>query len=217
MFFPIRDDVPHRRTPVVNYLLIAANVALFFVQVNMGKAAYQYAAHPNEIVAGRHVFTILTSMFMHGSIMHLLSNMWFLYIFGDNVEDAFGHIAYFFVYLASGVCGTMLQVLMMPGSSTPMVGASGAISGVMGAYLLLYPRARVLTVVPVFLLSFISIPAVIYLGLWIGIQLLFGFSAPRAGGGTAFFAHIGGFGLGLVFGIVARIASRRTRFSYRIR
>jgi len=217
MFFPIRDDIPHRKPPVTNYLLIAANIVVFVLQVKSGPAAYQYAAVPSQVVHGHQLYTVLTSMFMHGGIAHILSNMWFLWIFGDNVEDAFGHLGYLAVYIAAGICGATLQILTTPGSETPMLGSSGAISGVMGAYLVLYPRARVLTLWPIFLLSFFNIPAVIYLLLWIGIQVLFGLATPQSGGGTAFFAHIGGFAFGFMLGFIARILGRRPQVSYRIR
>jgi len=214
---PLRDDVPHRRFPIVNWLLIAANVAVFVLQWTRGLAMDQYAAIPASISHGRHLYTILTSMFMHGGILHILSNMWFLYIFGDNVEDVFGHVGYLAFYLVSGVCGALLQVVVSHNSVIPMIGASGAISGVLGAYLVLYPRARILTLLPIFIfIQLVNVPAFVFLGLWIVVQLLSGLAGPRAGGGVAFFAHIGGFALGFLMGILARVFQPRRGLQYRI-
>jgi membrane associated rhomboid family serine protease len=214
---PLRDDVPRRRFPIINWLLIATNVAVFILQWTRGEAMDRFAAIPASISSGRHLYTILTSMFMHGGILHILSNMWFLYIFGDNVEDAFGHIGYLAIYLVSGICGALLQVVVSQHSTIPMIGASGAISGVLGAYLVLYPRARILTLIPIFIfIQFINVPAFVFLGFWIIIQLLSGLAAPRAGGGVAFFAHIGGFAFGLLMGILVRIFKPRNRLRYRV-
>jgi membrane associated rhomboid family serine protease len=214
---PLRDDIPRRRFPIINWLLIAANVAVFALQWTRGEAMDRYAAIPASISSGHHLYTILTSMFMHGGIFHILSNMWFLYIFGDNVEDAFGHIGYLAIYLVSGICGALLQVAVSQHSSIPMIGASGAISGVLGAYLVLYPRARILTLLPIFIfIQFINVPAFIFLGFWIAVQLLSGLAGPRAGGGVAFFAHIGGFAFGLLMGILVRIFRPRRGLQYRI-
>jgi len=214
---PLRDDILHRRPPIINYLLIAANVVVFFLQLKAGDRMDHFAAVPAAISHGHELYTVFTSMFMHGGAFHILSNMWFLYIFGDNVEDAFGHIGYLAVYLISGICGAFLQVFMSPSSSVPMVGASGAISGVLGAYMALYPRARILTLIPIFFfIRLYNIPAVIFLGFWILIQLLSGFYGPRTGGGVAFFAHIGGFAFGLALALMARLVRRRRRPQYSI-
>lgn len=215
--FPLRDDIPHRRAPLVNWALIAANVAVFLLQLTRGPGLDRFAAVPALISEGRQLHTVLTSMFMHGGIFHILSNMWFLYIFGDNVEDVFGRFGYLGVYLAAGVCGAGLQIAVNPGSSIPMVGASGAISGVLGAYMVLFPGARILTILPIFLfIQFIQVPAVLFLGFWILIQLLNGFGAPRSGGGVAFFAHIGGFAFGFLVGLIARRIRRRRRVRYSV-
>lgn len=214
---PLRDDIPHRRKPVVNYLLIAANVAVFGLQLVLGGSMEQFAALPRTIAHGHRFYTVFTSMFMHGGVFHILGNMWFLYIFGDNVEDTFGHLGYLLVYLVAGVCGTGLQILVSASSRIPMVGASGAISGVLGAYLVLYPRARVLTLLPIFIfIQLINIPAFVFLGFWIVVQLLSGFAAPRSGGGVAFYAHIGGFGFGVLMGFLARLFRPRRRLQYRV-
>jgi len=215
---PLRDDIPHRRPPIINWLLIAANVGVFAIQITRGEAMDRLAAIPASISQGRQLYTILTSMFMHGGIFHILSNMWFLYIFGDNVEDTFGHVGYLLIYLVSGICGALLQVAVSQHSTIPMVGASGAISGVLGAYLVLYPGARILTLLPIFIfIQLINIPAFVFLGFWIVLQLLSGLASPRSGGGVAFFAHIGGFAFGFLMGLIARAARRGRSLRYSIR
>jgi membrane associated rhomboid family serine protease len=215
---PLRDDIPHRRTPVVTWLLIATNVGVFILQLTRGVTLDRFAAVPASIAGGHSLYTILTSMFMHGGFLHILSNMWFLYIFGDNVEDAFGHVGFLFIYLLAGVCGALLQVAVAHNSTIPMIGASGAIAGVLGAYLVLYPGARVLTLLPIFIfIQLINIPASIFLGFWIVLQLLSGLASSRAGGGVAFFAHIGGFALGFLAGLIARAFRPRRGLRYTIR
>lgn len=215
---PLRDDIPHRRTPIVTWLLIAANVGVFILQLNRGAPMDRFAAIPAGISHGQNLYTILTSMFMHGGFLHILGNMWFLYIFGDNVEDSFGHVGYLLIYLLAGACGALLQVAVAHNSTIPMIGASGAISGVLGAYLVLYPRARILTILPIFIfIQLINIPAFIFLGFWIVLQLLSGLGSPRTGGGVAFFAHIGGVAIGLVAGLIARSLRPRRGLRYTIR
>lgn len=164
-----------------------------------------YGMIPAEIVQGRQLQTLVTSMFLHGGILHLLGNMWYLYIFGDNVEDRLGRLQYLAVYLVSGLFGSLLHILVSPHSAIPTIGASGAISGVMGAYLVLFPRARVLTLVPIlFFLRFLYLPASLLLGFWILMQLLYGCSAAPGSGGVAYFAHIGGFAVGVLAALLAR-------------
>jgi hypothetical protein len=214
---PLRDDIRHRKPPITNWLLIGANVAVFVLQLTHGDTLDRYAAVPGAISHGRQLYTVFTSMFMHGGIFHILGNMWFLYIFGDNVEDAFGHFFYVVFYLAAGACGALLQVLINPNSTIPMIGASGAISGVLGAYIVLYPRARILTLLPIFIfIQFINVPAVIFLGYWMFIQVLSGLGSPRSGGGVAFFAHIGGFGFGFLLSLVLRPFLNRRRRWYEV-
>jgi membrane associated rhomboid family serine protease len=214
---PLRDDIGHRRFPLVNWFFILANIAVFVLQF-LGIVPSSFAAVPERISHGHALYTILTSMFMHGGLFHILSNMWFLYIFGDNVEDAFGHASYFAIYILAGICGALAQVTVAPNSSIPMVGASGAISGVLGAYMVLYPAARILTLLPIFIfIQFLNVPAIVFLGYWILIQLLSGFGSPRTGGGVAFFAHIGGFALGFLMGFVGRTLVKRRRLRYSIR
>jgi membrane associated rhomboid family serine protease len=158
--------------------------------------------------------TPLTSMFMHGGWVHLIGNMLFLHVFGDNIEDELGHARYLLFYLVTGLGAVALQVAIDPDGSTPMVGASGAIAGVLGGYMMLHPRARVLTLVPVVFIFFVELPAFLFLFVWFGLQLLQGFLSlgvtDEAAGGVAFFAHIGGFVLGLVLVKMLRLpASER--------
>lgn len=210
---PLRDETRSQRRPFVTWLLIAANIAVFILQLRDPHGMMeQYALYPARLIRGDQLYAILSSMFMHGGIAHILGNMWFLYIFGDNVEDVLGHFRYILFYLLAGVCGALLQVLVSSHSTIPMVGASGAISGVLGAYLVLFPGARILTLLPIFIfIQFVNIPAWIFLGYWILIQVLSGMGAPRTGGGVAFFAHIGGFAFGFLVALFAR--RRRNRNS----
>jgi membrane associated rhomboid family serine protease len=212
---PLRDDIRRRRFPAINWLLILLNVGVFVLQL-IGMVPDTYAAVPRTIMHGHELYTIITSMFMHGGFLHILGNMWFLYIFGDNVEDAFGHLGYLAIYLVSGIIGALLQIAVAPHSLIPMLGASGAISGVLGAYMVLYPGARILTLIPVFFLLRVNVPAIVFLGIWILIQVLSGLGSPRTGGGVAFFAHIGGFAFGLVAGIIARLTRSRPRIRYSV-
>ncbi len=225
---PLRDNIPSRRTPVLTCTLIAINVFVYFVlQPSSGTRAslhftLEWGLVPADLLGGvprmPHPvpvwWTVVTSMFLHGSFLHILGNMWFLWLFGDNVEDALGRARFLVFYLLSGVAAAMAQVLMGPSSRIPMVGASGAISGVLGGYILLYPHARVLTLIPIFFFAQIAeIPAFIMLGLWFLIQLMSGLgSLGFEAGGVAWFAHVGGFlaGMGLV-GIFQRQSRRPVR------
>jgi membrane associated rhomboid family serine protease len=215
---PLKDDNPTRTFPIINYALIAINVAVFFYQVNLPPPAYKAFVLANatvpmripEFLAGylgfqMAFYPMFTSMFLHGGLMHLLGNMLFLYVFGDNVEDYFGHLGYLIFFLFCGVTSGFVHVLFNWSSSLPAMGASGAISGVMGAYAVLYPRANVLMLFFVFLLP---IPAIFVLGYWFVLQFLEGIGRLGAAntGGVAFWAHIGGFVIGLV---IAWIVKRR--------
>jgi len=210
---PLRDNVPSRGTPAVTYALIAANVAVYFLlQPSGGTRAgliftLQWGLVPSDLLGGMPrvphpvppSWTVLTSMFLHGGLFHILGNMWYLWLFGDNVEDAMGRARFAVFYFLSGVGAAAVQVLVDPGSRIPMVGASGAISGVLGGYLLLYPHARILTLIPLgFFTQIVEIPAVIVLGFWIVVQVLNGFlTFSLQTGGVAWFAHIGGFAAGM--------------------
>jgi membrane associated rhomboid family serine protease len=210
MFIPLKDLNPRRTFPIVNVLLILANVAVFFYQFTLPPQAFKAFVLSNATIPARipaalsgHAslelafLPLLTSMFLHSGFMHLAGNMLFLWIFGDNVEDTFGHIPYLLFYLVCGVGAGLLHILFNWNSSVPALGASGAISGVMGAYMVLFPRQPVLTLVFIFL---VPIPAVFLLGYWFLIQALEAFTSvgAAASGGVAFWAHVGGFLLGVM-------------------
>jgi membrane associated rhomboid family serine protease len=215
--FPIRDTIRSRSVPVVNYALIAANILIFLFESALSQRGFQallvsFGLIPANfaLTSAHSLLTIFTSMFLHGSWFHVLSNMWFLFIFGDNVEDRMGSVRYLAFYLLSGVAAALVYVFIDPSLTDPTVGASGAIAGVLGGYFYLFPRARVLTFVPLFILPwFIEVPAVIFLGLWFVLQVFSGLMVSSVTmGGIAWWAHIGGF----VFGyIVVRFFVRRPR------
>lgn len=230
---PIRDDAPRYSTPYVNYFLIALNVLVFLFEQSLRPGEKnlfltEYGATPASIaswIAGRHdvslvsaTLPILTSMFLHGGWLHLIFNMWALWIFGDNVEDHLGHLPYLAFYLVCGVLADLVHTLFNLHSTAPTVGASGAIAGVMGAYFLLYPSARVLTLVPFFFVFFTWLPAWVILGYWFVVQFLTGAAstisyASQKAGGVAVWAHVGGFLAGLA--LVKLFPARPQRFSYR--
>jgi len=211
--FPISDDNPRINTPIVTWSIIGVCVLVFFWQLSLGAnggeiAVYQFGMIPArlfgtatfdpELAAVPAWSTVFTSMFMHGGWMHLGFNMLFLWIFGDNVEDSMGHVRYLVFYLACGVAAALAQAVVNPESAIPMVGASGAISGVLGAYLLLHPRATVRTVI--FLGIFVTmmhLPALIVLGLWFLMQLASAAFSSSGEPGVAFWAHVGGFVAGM--------------------
>lgn len=221
--FPIQDTVRTRSFPIVNWLLIISNVAVFALlelplrsgQLNQFVLTYGLVPVRLSDAQPWSVVTILTSMFLHGGWIHLISNMWALFIFGDNVEGRMGPGRYLVFYLLSGVIASLTQVVIDPASRLPMVGASGAIAGVLGAYLILFPSARVLTLVPLFFLPwFVEVPAFIYLGIWFLLQFLSGVLALDMStmGGVAYWAHIGGFVCGL---LLVRAFARRSQTYYR--
>jgi membrane associated rhomboid family serine protease len=202
---PLRDINPTRSTPVVTYLLIALNVAVFAFEATLSplqekRFVLHYALVP-ALLEQRHFATLFTSMFMHGGLLHLLFNMWSLFIFGDNIEDRLGKLRYLLFYLVCGLGAALAQFLVDPSSQIPMIGASGAIAGVLAAYLRLFPRARVVTLIPLLIFFFIrEIPAVVFIVIWFALQVLSGLGSlgpAAAEGGVAFFAHIGGFVAGL--------------------
>jgi len=199
---PLRDTIPSARVPIVNYAIIALNVMVFWHEVSLGPRAeafvMEYGLVPREFGFDR----LLTSMFVHGGWMHLIGNMLYLYIFGDNVEDRMGHVRYVLFYLLCGAAAGITQSLTSPGSSMPMIGASGAIAGVSGAYLLFFPGSRVVTLVPIFIvLQLVEIPAVFFLGLWFVWQLASGVATlGHDVGGVAVWAHVGGFMAGMALG-----------------
>ena len=197
---PLRDDIPSETRPTVTYLLIATNVLAFLWELS-GADVLAWTLVPARFTAdpAGSAVTVVTAMFLHGGWLHLLGNMLYLWIFGDNVEDRLGHGRYLLLYVAGGAAAALAQVAIAPDSRIPMLGASGAIASVLGAYIVLYPRASVYTWVPIFL-GIIRIPAVVWLGLWFALQLLSGVASLGAqqSGGVAFFAHAGGFVAGVV-------------------
>ena len=215
--FPIRDEIPSRRAPVVTVAIIAANVAVFLYQWTLPEEAllsfvYRFGLVPARIsdpawatsvgFPSAGYGSVFTSMFLHGGVLHLVSNMWSLWIFGDNIEDRMGRARFAFFYVACGLAAGGVHWLTNPASTVPTVGASGAIAGIMGGYLLLYPHSRVLTLIPILIYPlFVHIPAFIYLGIWIVTQIFSGTMSLGRGaetGGIAFWAHIGGFFAGML-------------------
>ena len=236
MFFPIRDDQPSFSKPYVNYFIIALNVLVFVlfelpVQSQGPRAfnalVFQFGLVPHDFThaltgaanypLGANLLTILTSMFMHGDFFHILGNMWFLWIFGDNIEDRLGHFVYLVFYLICGIAAALSDIALTPTSQVPLIGASGAIAGVMGAYVLLYPKARVQTmVVLIVFFTFWWVPAWVFLGYWFLIQFvmttLTAGSVHHQTGGVAFAAHVGGFVVGLI--LIKLFPSRTRTYRY---
>jgi membrane associated rhomboid family serine protease len=211
---PISDVIPSRTVPVVTVGLIVANVLVFLYQLTLPAPALQlFVASYAVVPAWFRLPSLVTSQFLHGGLLHVGGNMLYLWIFGDNVEDRLGHARYLLFYLGAGAAAAILQILFNPFSTVPMLGASGAIAGVMGAYFVLYPQSRVLTVVfLVFLLDVVEIPAIFLLGIWFVMQLLNGVGSigvSSVGGGTAFWAHVGGFAVGVLIGLILRRRDRR--------
>lgn len=211
---PLRDENPTRTTPVVTRALIAINVLAFLYEVSMG-SYLGYFVRGWGLIPERlslaftgaeplppALLTVLTSMFLHGGWVHLIGNMWYLWVFGDNIEDRLGHVRFLGFYLVAGTVSAALHTLANPGSPIPTVGASGAIAGVLGAYAFAFPRARVITLVPIFFfLQIMALPALLVLGLWFVVQIFSGSLALGTGatGGVAWWAHIGGFAFGVLF------------------
>lgn len=206
--FPIGDDNSSRRTvPLVTYALLALNILFFFVELSGGDAFIeQWAFVPSRFLAnpGGDFVTLLTSMFMHAGWVHLIGNMLYLWIFGDNVEDRFGHIKFLAFYLLCGLAATFAQLVFSMNSSIPNLGASGAIAGVLGAYILLFPQGKVKVLMG---RSVVPMPALVVIGLWIVLQLFSGIgsiASTAQAGGVAYMAHIGGFAAGFVLTFLLR-------------
>jgi membrane associated rhomboid family serine protease len=220
---PIRDEIPTRRVPVVNYLLIVVNILVFIMMWMAGSSqeslVYQFAMIPSNFADGvglGDVFDIFTSMFMHAGIVHIAGNMLYLWIFGDNIEDRLGHVQYLIFYLVGGVVAALAHFITNSGSQIPTVGASGAIAAVLGAYLVLYPRSRIVTFIPLgFFMRLTMVPAIIVLGMWFILQLFSGVMTIGASdvGGVAFWAHIGGFVAGVVMALLF-IPKRKPESTY---
>ncbi|MBI2031065.1 MAG: rhomboid family intramembrane serine protease [Candidatus Levybacteria bacterium] len=207
--FPLSDSIKARRLPFINLILIAVNVYVFFQQitsVSQDILISKYAFIPSLINFSDFstLTPFVTAIFLHGGILHIVSNMWFLWVFGDNVEGYTGWFFYPLIFLFSGIVGNLLQYLFMTGSSIPMLGASGAVAGVLGAYFVLFPKAQIRTLIPIFgFPSVINISSAFMLGYWFLLQIISGATSigmSQDVGGVAFWAHVGGFVTGLVFG-----------------
>jgi membrane associated rhomboid family serine protease len=214
---PLRDVIPSRTTPVVTVLLIALNALAWFYEVALPPETLTEFLHAGGVVpASFNPPALFTSMFLHGSWSHVIGNMWFLWIFGDNVEDRMGHGRFLVFYLLCGLGATLGHVAMDPASTLPLIGASGAIAGVMGAYLVLYPRSRVLTLIPLIIIwDIVELPAVVLLGVWFALQLVSAgaiAATANAGGGVAFAAHVIGFALGAAGVLLFRKRGRQPRW-----
>lgn len=244
MLLPIGDDNTARTTtPYVMYAIVAINVVVFIVQLVAGESfTYAYSAVPYEITTGRDLvgpvpigryyiehapgpvpiyLTLITSMFMHGGWAHIGFNMLYLWIFGDNVEDNFGHVKFAFFYVIAGLIAAFAQIALDPSSKIPTLGASGAIAGVLGAYIVLFPHNRIRTLIPLwFIWTTTELPALIVIGIWIVLQFFsqvaaIAHTAQTRGGGVAYMAHIGGFVAGLTLVFIFRRRKRRFNYYYR--
>jgi membrane associated rhomboid family serine protease len=214
--FPLKDNIKARTFPIVNIGLIVINIVFFIYQMSYGHRVDElilafgfiparfFAQQSESWLNISSFLPVFSSMFLHANLIHLISNMWFLWIFGDNVEDCMGHGRYLLFYLLCGIASVAAQAIANPQSTLPMIGASGAISGVLGAYFLTYPQARILTLLPIFILIYlIELPAYFFLGFWFIMQFLEGSlytlnSQKMVGGGVAFWAHVGGFAAGVL-------------------
>jgi membrane associated rhomboid family serine protease len=214
--FPLKDNIPARNFPYVNIGLIVINSAVFIYQLSLGYGFDQFvltlgfiperflAQHGDNFLNPTGYLPVFSSMFMHANLIHLALNMWMLWIFGDNVEDCMGHGRYLLFFILCGMASVFAQTVSDPHSTIPMIGASGAISGVLGAYFLTYPKARILTLVPIVIIFYvIELPAYFFLGFWFLIQLIQGSlysmnSADTVSGGVAWWAHVGGFAAGVL-------------------
>jgi membrane associated rhomboid family serine protease len=221
---PLRDTIRARNMPLANWAIIGANVVIFLLEATLGPRQLMAFMTRYGVVAQRflavgdpeQIVTLTTSIFLHAGWFHLISNMWALYIFGDNVEDRMGHLRYLLFYVLCGALAGLAHIYAGPASRIPSVGASGAISAVLGAYLLLFPQARVLTLIPLFLFfSVVELPALLYIGFWFASQLFNGlFSLAVANtvccyGGVAWWAHVGGFAAGV---LLVKVFERRRSY-----
>ncbi len=215
---PLKDDNPTYTFPFVTVIIIAINFLIFIFQLPMGRLeeftfVRMAGAIPYEITHLKDLyppafvpipFTLFTAMFVHGGLLHIAGNMLYLWIFGDNIEDRVGHIGFIFFYLITGIVASLAHILMTPNSLVPMIGASGAIAGILGAYFVLFPRAHVITLIFFIFVYIVRVPAVVFLGLWFFLQLM----SSGLGGGIAWYAHIGGF---LAGAILIRLFDKRGR------
>ena len=213
---PLRDIIPSRTTPVVTIVLIAVNVLVFLFELSLGRNVDQFTLYWGLVPAAFSWVTVVTSMFLHGGFLHVAGNMLYLWIFGDNVEDRMGHGRFLVFYLLCGVAAALAQTISQPDSVVPMVGASGAIAGVMGAYFVLYPKSRIVTLIPLFFFfQVIEVPAILFLGIWFLMQFISGLGSivtvatGQAAGGVAFWAHVAGFVAGISGVVVFRRPERQ--------
>ena len=222
---PLKDDIPSYSPPVVTVALISINCLIFFYLSFLGEgfhsALVKWGAIPFEVTHGVELtpelpffapLSLFSSMFLHGGFLHLAGNMLYLWIFGDNVEDQLGHVKFFIFYILCGLAASLLHIITGPNSKIPMVGASGAIAGVLGAYMIKFPRARILTLIFFgFFIRIVAVPALFVLGFWFILQLLYAFpSIGSTSGGVAWFAHVGGFLAGIVlFKLFSAFSKRR--------
>jgi membrane associated rhomboid family serine protease len=207
---PLRDVIPSRTTPYITVTIIALNALAWLFELALPGDVLEPFLRVYGVVPGDfRPSTLITSMFLHGSWMHVIGNMWYLWIFGDNVEDRLGHGRFIVFYLLCGMLAALGQIAIDPGSMLPTIGASGAIAGVMGAYFVLYPRSRVLTLISIIIFwEVVELPAIVLLGFWFVMQLFsagtIAITAGTGGGGVAFAAHVAGFVAGMVVGLVFR-------------
>jgi membrane associated rhomboid family serine protease len=218
---PLRSSEPHYSTPSVTLTIIAANVAVFLYELSLGMSSYslnRFILHYGIVPDRFHYSSILTSMFIHGGFLHIAGNMWFLWIFGRGVEDLLGHAKYLFLYFACGIAAALLFVLVNSNSTAPTIGASGAIAGVMGAYLIKFPRAHIVTLVfIVIFITTVDIPAFFLLLYWFAIQFFSGVGSvgdSASSGGVAWFAHVGGFIAGMLLVMLMPTQQRARPWRY---
>jgi membrane associated rhomboid family serine protease len=208
---PLRDIIPSRTAPIVTIALIVVNVLVFLFELSLGPAVEDFTLYFGLVPAAFSWVAVFTSMFLHGGLFHVAGNMLYLWIFGDNVEDRMGHGRFLVFYLLCGIAAALAQTIAAPDSVVPMVGASGAIAGVMGAYFVLYPKSRIVTLVPLFFFfQIIEVPAIFFLGIWFAMQFLSGVGSivSAAQGGVAFWAHVAGFIAGISGVVVFRRPER---------
>lgn len=224
--FPLKDDNPTRKRPILTYALIIINFAIFIGTLLAGtfdQSIEEFGMRPAEVLAGKQLHTLFTSMFLHGGFLHIVGNMWYLWIFGDNIEDVLGRRKFMLFYLGAGLAASFVHAFSDPTSTIPTIGASGAIAGVLGAYMLLYPWAKVYTAVIFFFIPhLVMIPAALMIGFWFVLQVISASVLWVAGTttGVAYWAHIGGFLAGMLLILPVWIKSRkrrRARYVYTIR
>lgn len=224
--FPLKDENPTRRRPILTYALIIINFAIFIGTLLAGtfeQSIEEFGMRPAKVLAGKQLYTLFTSMFLHGGFLHIVSNMWYLWIFGDNIEDVLGRDKFILFYLGAGLVASFTHTFSDPTSTIPTIGASGAIAGVLGAYMLLYPWAKVHTAVIFFFIYLVMVPAVVLIGFWFVLQVISASVLWVAGAttGVAYWAHIGGFLAGMILILPAwmklKKRKRRARYVYTLR